>query len=341
MPIRGYTASQSYRYGFNGKENDNEVKGTGNEQDYGMRIYDPRLGRFLSTDPLFSSFPWNSQYAFSENDPISNIDLDGLEKAKSNSSFSIIGQGIKQAWNESRASFNSMFSKQTFVESKMTANDIAGTLQCDPNSIRRFNARMFRLSMSVNNTIQQYTTQPVLWTIAIPNRTREENLRGLGYGLGKGIELYVFSKAPDLFGGEADAIKGRMERSALPAHEGNQIIRRALNDNVKIIVATTPEDLAYLKSMDSKALYMGGQGTEGSILITSSATRSHILEEAIHHEQRMIYGDDYFYGNRNKLEVEAQDRLLEIGKKEGWSISEMDEIRAAKTKWENASKKKH
>jgi len=86
---------------------------------------------------------------------------------------------------------------------------------------------------------------------------------------------------------------------------------------------------------------MGGQGTEGSILITSSATRSHILEEAIHHEQRMIYGDDYFYGNRNKLEVEAQDRLLEIGKKEGWSISEMDEIRAAKTKWENASKKKH
>jgi hypothetical protein len=45
MPGRTYTAA-SYKYGFNGKENDNEVKGEGNQQDYGMRIYDPRLGRF-------------------------------------------------------------------------------------------------------------------------------------------------------------------------------------------------------------------------------------------------------------------------------------------------------
>jgi RHS repeat-associated protein len=69
-----------YRYGFNGKENDNEVKGWGNQQDYGMRIYDPRLGRFLSVDPLAKSYPWNSPYAFAENDVLRNIDLDGEEK---------------------------------------------------------------------------------------------------------------------------------------------------------------------------------------------------------------------------------------------------------------------
>lgn len=69
-----------YRYGFNGKENDNEIKGEGNQQDYGLRIYDPRVGKFLSVDPLTMSFPWNSTYAFSENGPISNIDLDGAEK---------------------------------------------------------------------------------------------------------------------------------------------------------------------------------------------------------------------------------------------------------------------
>jgi RHS repeat-associated protein len=73
---------ERYRYGFNGKENDNEVKGEGNQQDYGMRIYDPRLGRFLSVDPLAKEYPWNSTYAFAENDPINFIDLDGLEKAK-------------------------------------------------------------------------------------------------------------------------------------------------------------------------------------------------------------------------------------------------------------------
>jgi len=51
-----YEAYGYYRYGFNGKENDNEVKGSGNQQDYGMRIYDPRLGRFLSVDPLYREY---------------------------------------------------------------------------------------------------------------------------------------------------------------------------------------------------------------------------------------------------------------------------------------------
>lgn len=80
---RSYTApNTNYRFGFNGKENDDEVKGDGNQQDYGMRIYDNRLGRFLSVDILTQSYPWNSTYAFAENDVISCIDLDGLEKLK-------------------------------------------------------------------------------------------------------------------------------------------------------------------------------------------------------------------------------------------------------------------
>jgi RHS repeat-associated protein len=79
MPGRIYNGA-NYRYGFNGKENDNEIKGTGNQQDYGMRIYDPRLGKFLSIDPLFKDFAWNSPYSFAENDVIRSIDLDGQEK---------------------------------------------------------------------------------------------------------------------------------------------------------------------------------------------------------------------------------------------------------------------
>ena len=72
--------TEQYSYGFNGKENDNEVKGTGNQQDYGFRIYDPRLGKFLSVDPLSQEYPWNSTYAFAENDVIRCVDLDGAEK---------------------------------------------------------------------------------------------------------------------------------------------------------------------------------------------------------------------------------------------------------------------
>jgi RHS repeat-associated protein len=82
MPGRTYSAQTGYRYGFNGKENDNEVKGDGNQQDYGMRVYDPRVGRILSVDPIAKSFPWYSPYQFSGNSPISNLDLDGLEPLK-------------------------------------------------------------------------------------------------------------------------------------------------------------------------------------------------------------------------------------------------------------------
>jgi RHS repeat-associated protein len=71
---------QTYRFGFNGKENDNGVKGLGNQQDYGMRIYDPRVGRFLSVDPLQAKFPFHSPYQFAGNTPIQAIDLDGAEE---------------------------------------------------------------------------------------------------------------------------------------------------------------------------------------------------------------------------------------------------------------------
>jgi len=79
MPRRSFSSASAYKFGFNGKENDNEVKGLGNQQDYGMRIYDGRIGRFLSTDPLFKNFPWYTPYQFAGNRPIVAIDLEGLE----------------------------------------------------------------------------------------------------------------------------------------------------------------------------------------------------------------------------------------------------------------------
>jgi RHS repeat-associated protein len=69
-----------YKFGFNGKWNDNEVKGLGNQQDYGMRVYDPRIGRFLSLDPLQAHFPWYTPYQFSGNTTIQAVDLDGREE---------------------------------------------------------------------------------------------------------------------------------------------------------------------------------------------------------------------------------------------------------------------
>jgi RHS repeat-associated protein len=82
MPGRQIEIGVNYRYGFYGKEKDNEVKGEGNELDFGMRIYDPRLGRFLSVDPLTRDYPMLTAYQISSNSPIALIDLDGLEGEK-------------------------------------------------------------------------------------------------------------------------------------------------------------------------------------------------------------------------------------------------------------------
>jgi len=69
---------EGYRFGFNGKEMDNEVDlVSGSKLDFGARIYDSRLGRWLSVDPLLSSYPQYSQYNFVLNDPINSIDING------------------------------------------------------------------------------------------------------------------------------------------------------------------------------------------------------------------------------------------------------------------------
>ena len=70
----------AYRYGFQGQERDDEIKGLGNSLNYKYRMHDSRLGRFFSIDPLYKDYPHNSVYAFSENRVIDAIELEGLEK---------------------------------------------------------------------------------------------------------------------------------------------------------------------------------------------------------------------------------------------------------------------
>jgi len=79
MPGRSYqSTSSSYRYGFNGMEKDDEIKGEGNSYTTEFRQLDVRLGKWLSVDPLASQFPWQSPYTSMDNNPISLVDPKGL-----------------------------------------------------------------------------------------------------------------------------------------------------------------------------------------------------------------------------------------------------------------------
>ncbi|HOS84692.1 MAG TPA: RHS repeat-associated core domain-containing protein [Bacteroidales bacterium] len=82
MPIKTRTnAARLYKFAFNGKEKDEEgMGGGGATYDYGFRIYNPQIAKFLSVDPLTMSYPWYTPYQFAGNKPIWAIDLDGLEE---------------------------------------------------------------------------------------------------------------------------------------------------------------------------------------------------------------------------------------------------------------------
>ena len=69
----------AYKYGFNGMERDDEIKGSGNSYDFGARIYDPRVGRWLSLDPLMKKYPSLSPYNYVNNSPTNYIDYDGRD----------------------------------------------------------------------------------------------------------------------------------------------------------------------------------------------------------------------------------------------------------------------
>jgi RHS repeat-associated protein len=79
MFIRTYISYSDYRYGFNGMEKDDEVKGAGNSYDFGARMHDTRLGRFLSIDPLSHDNYYESNYSYAANNPIYYIDILGLD----------------------------------------------------------------------------------------------------------------------------------------------------------------------------------------------------------------------------------------------------------------------
>jgi len=77
VELDGRTVSGGYRFGFNGNEKTDEISGESNSYDFGARMLDPRLGRFLSLDVFASKFAYQSTYLFAGNTPILGVDLNG------------------------------------------------------------------------------------------------------------------------------------------------------------------------------------------------------------------------------------------------------------------------
>jgi len=56
----------------------NEIAGKGTHLNFGARIYDSRVGRWLSVDPFAEERSWVSSYNFVQNNPLNRIDPTGM-----------------------------------------------------------------------------------------------------------------------------------------------------------------------------------------------------------------------------------------------------------------------
>ena len=75
QPGRTFQGSADYRFGFNGKDDDEET----GWQNYGFRLYYPKIGKFLSVDPLADQMRRHSPYNYAFDNPIRYIDPDGMK----------------------------------------------------------------------------------------------------------------------------------------------------------------------------------------------------------------------------------------------------------------------
>lgn len=176
-----HSDSNSYRYGFNGKENDNEVMGEGNWQDYGARMYNPRIGRFFSVDPKTKLYPMLSTYQFASNTPIQAVDLDGKE--------AFIVHGTTQTET----------GVQITPEAKKELMRITGNTKIDDGF--RWNAPIHNNSLMRNMSAKQlvhYIVQKRLSMIKNKEITEDEVISIIGYSHGGNVAIQAARKLSKL-----------------------------------------------------------------------------------------------------------------------------------------------
>jgi hypothetical protein len=103
-------------------------------------------------------------------------------------------------------------------------------------------------------------------------------------------------------------------------------------------LVTGDDAVRMLKAQGAGAMYLPRAGGPGTLIFGPNATRLQVIEELIHHGQykRLGYPDldsvkGAFVGAR--LEIEAQDTLLGIIRRKGWTQAEIDLITRNRASW--------
>ncbi|MFO0449474.1 MAG: RHS repeat-associated core domain-containing protein [Pseudomonadota bacterium] len=166
------------RYGFNGKEIDNEVIENEQWQDYGLRLYNVRLCRFPSIDPLAFEFPWYTPFQFAGNCPIKFIDLDGGEPKDPGKNAGDIEEAPVQgheSWGKQNWSWDG--SQWAISPSSVAPEIVAENSNADPS----WKSFITGVSQEEYDDFVEYIYSSKLSTYEVPN----------------GLNIGLYGRAPD------------------------------------------------------------------------------------------------------------------------------------------------
>jgi len=130
----------------------NEIAGVGNHYDFKFRGYDPRLGRFMSVDPIAKKYPWNSTYAFAENRVIDGRDLEGKEWENATTTFKDPATLPIKTPQAGHGNTEKQVYQTTVANSKIPFNQAVNTFVRNPGILLNNSKAEFHPEGSKNNT---------------------------------------------------------------------------------------------------------------------------------------------------------------------------------------------
>lgn len=148
--------ARKYRFGYNGMEKDNDIAGSGNSYDFGARMYDARIGRFKSIDPLTANYPSLNPYNFVANNPVIYVDLDG----KANTLFIYIenGKNGKSVVNLPIAQEMITYVNNTFAEAGLNIKAVLVNRSVDPADLDGSDSFIY-IAENGNSAFQWFSNQ--------------------------------------------------------------------------------------------------------------------------------------------------------------------------------------
>ncbi len=276
----GYFSSGSYRYGFNGMEKDDDLAGgkKGMSYDFGARLYNPGLGRWLAVDPLATKYPNLSPYNFVANNPTMFIDPDGkVIKLAGNYSF------IKKTFNDLQALTNDDLSIKRVDGEYIISISESNTVNCDKDLKSGANL--------VKNLIKTDVTVKI--TTGESNTADADNESDAIGGKGTGTHITYNSNSEV---GNID-VKGNKKRDA-KIGLGHELAHAELN-------ALGEKDLTKTNVNNPDSKKVGGSKLHKSELLTRK--KENEIRKEQNHEEIPLIGDN----SEHPLNEESYEVLSE------------------------------